>query len=102
MDRQRGKRVRRQACARKHRLLEPAVQWTVAMQSWVRRVKCACVTSNNYGCVGCEFKNNVCVLCGAGKYNDHFIITIECQVVKTAVLANSGKRLEGQKLPRHC
>ena len=33
-------------------------------------VKCPCATSNNYECVGCEFKNNVCVLCGAGKYND--------------------------------
>ena len=35
-------------------------------------VKCPCATSNNYECVGCEFKNNVCVLCGAGKHNDEF------------------------------
>ena len=43
-------------------------------------VNCACATSNNYACIGCEFKNNVCVLgsfkqtscknCSVGKFNN--------------------------------
>ena len=61
-------------------------------------VKCPCATSNNYECIGCEFKNNVCVICGAGKYNDQSDLSVACKDCGVGKFNN----VQGQASCKNC